>query len=422
MGRSRYLSDGAGILLAGRTMSGSLTFVSVLKGAPYCNTPALASTPQTIPTAAPTGNGGSDLPLVPAILESDDLAPGWASTQPEYRFVGGDCRKIPLTNESVDLIVTSPPYWRKRDYGIKGQIGWEETADDYVANLGRVLSECRRILAHHGNFFLNIGDTYEKRSLAGIPALVESEARKQGFLLRNRIIWSKENGMPDPSSNRLANRHEFVLHFSRNGEYYYDLHGYSKKYGNGSNPGDVWTINVSPTKGAHLAPFPEEIVERAVVAACPLLVDAVSGEPVRRIVKRTAELNTDRPQARRAMELAKENGLTRAHIRAIQSVGITDVGKARLVQNGVDKNKKEVKELAKEAKAALGGYFREFTFAKRATNGWTLEPGHALRRGVVFDPFVGTGTALRVARRLGLSGIGMDIYKWPELVELPWLQ
>lgn len=360
-------------------------------------------------------------PISPPTIEADDLTPGWAETHPFYKFLKGDCREIPLPDESVDLIVTSPPYWRKRDYGIKDQIGWEETADDYVANLGQVLQECRRILAYHGNFFLNIGDTYKNRSLAGVPAMVESEARKQGFLLRNRIIWAKENGMPDPSSNRLANRHEFVLHFSRNGEYYYDLHGYSKQYGNGSNPGDVWNINVLPRKGAHLAPFPEEIVERAIVAACPLLVDTVTGDPVRRVVGRTADLNPERPQARRAMELAEKHGLTPAHIRAIQSVGITDVGKARQVQTGVDRNSKEVQKLAMEAKRILGGYFREFTFAQRVTKSWSLCSGGTLRRGIIFDPFVGTGTTLRVAHRLGLSGIGMDINKWPELMDLSWL-
>ena len=324
-------------------------------------------------------------------------------------------------DESIDLIVTSPPYWRKRDYGIKGQIGLESSPEEYVANVGKVIGECKRILAHHGNLFLNIGDTYENRSLAGIPAQVETEARRQGFLLRNRIVWAKGNGMPDASSNRLANRHEFILHFSRNGEYYYDLHGYSRTYGNGSNPGDVWRFNVSPTGSAHLAPFPEEVVERAIIAACPALVDEVTGEPVRRIVGRTTRLDAARSQARRAMDLAEQHGLTDEHIRAIQAVGITDTGKARLFQNGVDKNKKEVMKLAKEAKAVLGGYYREYTFAQKTTEGWSLESTHSFRRGIVFDPFVGSGTTLRVARRYGLSAVGMDIAKWKELESLPWL-
>ena len=82
------------------------------------------------------------------------------------------------------------------------------------------------------------------------------------------------------------------------------------------------------------------------------------------------ELDPDRPQARRALAIAKENGLTAEHIAAIHATGISDAGKARLVQTGTDKNSKRVQELAREAKAVLGGYFREFTFAKRKMAGW----------------------------------------------------
>src|SRR5206468_2800774 len=131
---------------------------------------------------------------------------------------------------------TSPPYWRKRDYGMSDQIGQEATAAGYVDALRDCLREWRRVLSPTGSIFLNIGDTYHARSLAGIPGRVEAAALDDGWLVRNRIIWAKEGGMPEPARNRLANRHEYVLHLVGRGAYYYDLFGYAAEFGNGTNP------------------------------------------------------------------------------------------------------------------------------------------------------------------------------------------
>jgi DNA modification methylase len=326
----------------------------------------------------------------------------------------GDARRLPdeISAKSVDLIVTSPPYWRKRDYGIKGQIGQEKTSEEYVAAIISALEDWRRVLRPSGSVFLNIGDTYWQKSLQGIPSLVEASARRAGWVLRNRIIWVKRGGMPDPVQDRLAGRHEYILHFAVNG-YYYDLFGYAQCYSigqKGANPGDVWEIAQQRNLGKHLAPFPSEIVERAITLACPYLVCPKCGQPRRRIVKRTADLDMSRPQARRALEIAKEKNLTPQHIAAIQATGISDAGKARLVQTGTDKNTESVRKLAIEAKAILGGYFREFTFAKRQSCGWTdCGCGVPFVPGVVLDPFMGTVTTLDVAARMGRSAIGIDL-------------
>lgn len=326
----------------------------------------------------------------------------------------GDARRLPdhISTNSVDLIVTSPPYWRKRDYGIKGQIGQEKTSEEYVAAIIMALQDWRRVLRPSGSVFLNIGDTYWHKSLQGIPSLVEASARRAGWILRNRIIWVKKGGMPDPVQDRLAGRHEYILHFTVNG-YYYDLFGYAQRYSlgqKGANPGDVWEIAPQRNLGKHLAPFPSEIVERAITLACPTSVCPLCGKPRRRIVKRTAELDMSRPQARRALEIAKEKHLTPEHIAAIQATGISDAGKARLVQNGTDRNAENVRKLAAEAKAILGGYFREFTFAKRQSCGWTdCGCNVTFVPGVVLDPFMGTGTTLDVAANLGRSSIGIDL-------------
>ena len=325
----------------------------------------------------------------------------------------GDARHLPfLPDNHVDLVVTSPPYWRKRDYGFEGQIGQEKTADEYVTAIIDAMSEWRRVLRPSGSVFLNIGDTYWQRSLQGIPSLIEATVRKAGWVLRNRIIWVKKGGMPDPVRDRLAGRHGYILHFAVNG-YYYDLFGYAELYSlgqKGANPGDVWVIAPQRSLGKHLAPFPSEIVERAITLACPQFVCSNCGKPRRRIVERTAELDTSRPQARRALEIAREKKLTPEHIAAIQATGISDAGKARLVQNGTDRNAGNVRKLALEAKAMLGGYFREFTFAKRKSCGWTdCGCGSPFMPGIVLDPFMGTGTTLDVAKRMGRSAIGVDL-------------
>jgi DNA modification methylase len=333
--------------------------------------------------------------------------------EPFYEIHKGDARRLSgVPDNSVDLVVTSPPYWRKRDYGFDQQIGQEQTSEEYVAAIIAALAEWRRVLRPSGSIFLNVGDTYWQKSLQGIPSLIEASARRANWLLRNRIIWMKEGGMPDPARDRLAGRHEYILHFATNG-YYYDLFGYAEHYSpeqKGANPGDVWKIAPQRNLGKHLAPFPSEIVERAITLACPLSVCTTCGKPRQRIVERTMELDASRPQAKRAMEIAQEKKLTPEHIAAIQATGISDAGKARFVQNGTDRNAKHIQKLAKEAKAALGGYFREFTFAKRKSCGWTdCGCEAAFAPGVVLDPFTGTGTTLEVAQRMGRSAIGVDL-------------
>ncbi|MCB2380319.1 hypothetical protein LGH70_22195 [Hymenobacter sp. BT635] len=350
--------------------------------------------------------------LVP-VEASVDMPPP-ASSQPAFvQRILGDATRVSsvIPAKSVDLIVTSPPYWQKRDYGHADQLGQEATPAEYVQALIGAMRDWKKVLKNTGSIFLNVGDTYHKRSLVGIPGRIEAAAVDDGWIVRNRIIWAKTSGMPEPAKNRLASRHEYIIHLVLKPNYYYDLHGYSQKYGNGSNPGDIWYVGLERDTGGHLAPFPSEIVERAITLACPYSVCSHCGTPLEREWKRTAELDESRPQARRAMQLALEHGLGPEHIAAIQATGITDAGKAKSYQNGTGRNSEEVQRLAKHAKKVLGGYFREFTFAKRVTTGWkvcTCGQGEMVP-SVVLDPFVGTGTTLDVAARLGHSAYGIDL-------------
>lgn len=331
--------------------------------------------------------------------------------KPFDKTIFGDARSIPLKSGDADMVVTSPPYWKKRDYGFDGQIGQEPTADEFVRSLLACMDNWKSFLPSWGSVFINIGDTYHNGSLANTPGRLELAAHDAGWTVRNRIVWIKDAGMPDPAKDRLKSRHEYIIHFTmkRRG-YFYDQFGYAEKYGNGTGPNDVWQIGLRRDTSKHLAPYPPELVERILTLACPEQVCVKCGKPRERIVERTAELDPERPQAKRAMELAKEKNLTAAHIAAIQATGISDAGKALSVQTGTGRNSAAVKALAAEAKKALGGYFREFTFAKRKTVGWSdCGCDGPLRPGIVLDPFMGTGTTLRVAKDFGRSAIGVDL-------------
>lgn len=277
----------------------------------------------------------------------------------------------------------------------------------YVAALVKIMNGWKPILKKSGSVFINIGDSYKDGCLLEIPSLLVFAAIRAGWKLRHPMIWEKPNSTPHSANRRLAMREEYILHFTTSGNYYSDLEGYKEQFGSVSN---IWRINPAYHQGEHLAPFPEELVERILFLACPKYVCQQCGTPFVRQTEATAELDESRTQARRALEIFRKSDLTLEHIRAIQAVGISDAGKAIKFQNGAGKNGDEVCRLASEAKKVLGGYFREFTFAKKRTSGWLgCNCEKALKPGLVYDPFAGTKTTLRVAAKLGFSAIGSDL-------------
>jgi len=131
-----------------------------------------------------------------------------------------------IPDESISCIITSPPYWKQRDYGKKNQIGQESTPEEYVQKMVEIGKELRRVLKKDGTFFLNIGDTYVDRNLQMIPARVAIALQKNGWKLRNQIIWYKPNHMPSSIKNRLGNTYEPVFFFIRDDcrkKYFFDL-------------------------------------------------------------------------------------------------------------------------------------------------------------------------------------------------------
>ena len=217
-----------------------------------------------------------------------------------------------MPSASVHCIVTSPPYYKQRDYSTPFQIGNEETPADYVRNLQGVFAECRRVLKDDGTLWLNLGDKYHNGELLGMPWRVALSLKDDGWLLRSDIIWHKPNAMPSSVRNRPTIDHEYVFLFAKSRNYYYDIDSirephvtfspksrmkggrnhFGKKNGtpeNGKNEGDsnlhdgrwdqafhpkgrnrrtVWEIPLSKFRGVHFAVFPERLVELCISAGC----------------------------------------------------------------------------------------------------------------------------------------------------------
>jgi len=182
------------------------------------------------------------------------------------RFLLGDCRSrlAELANASVNTCVTSPPYFGLRDYGAEGQIGLEDTPDAFIAELVRVFREVRRVLRDDGTLWLNLGDSYagswgaqsrglgvgdssslsggqvyaapegthtgsvkrtpglKPKDLIGIPWRVAFALQADGWYLRQDIIWSKPNPMPESVRDRCTKAHEYLFLLSKGPRYYFD--------------------------------------------------------------------------------------------------------------------------------------------------------------------------------------------------------
>jgi len=219
----------------------------------------------------------------------------------------GDCLQTMrlLPSESVNTCVTSPPYFGLRDYGHAGQIGLEQTPDEFVTKLVEVFREVRRILHNDGTLWLNLGDSYgSAKNLLGIPWRVAFALQADGWTLRQDIIWHKPNPMPESVTDRCTKSHEYIFLMSKSERYYFDSEAISEPAihagkvvtnNNGKNGqmGDfgatrggfmkpegvtvkdtrnrrsVWTVPSKPFKGAHFATFPPDLIEPCILAGSP---------------------------------------------------------------------------------------------------------------------------------------------------------
>lgn len=303
-----------------------------------------------------------------------------------------------LPDSSVDCVVTSPPYWGKREYD-NGGIGLETDYRDFVKDLCMIFFELKRVLKGDGSFWLNMGDSYKAKKLLGIPWRVAFELTdNQGWILRNSVIWNKVKSGMDNTKDRLGNVHENVFHFVKSNRYYYDADSVRSK------------------------PRQAKIVNGAVVSGT-----GVSGVRYRRQI----ELSTSLSDGEKL--LARD---------ALDQI-LTDVAEGRLSdfrmvirgqQRSTHSDNEKVSGRAKELRDK-GFYFLKYhPKGSKPTDVWDIIPEDTHKRdlhfapypedlcripilatcpedGIVLDPFCGTGTTLVVAKNLNRKSIGIDISK-----------
>lgn len=208
----------------------------------------------------------------------------------------GDAHQVlqRLPDESVQCIITSPPYWGLRDYGIESQIGLEISLTQFINRLLTVFAEARRVLRDDGVFWLNIGDGYtsgnrgwrapdkknparamstrpdtpeglKPKDLLGIPWRLALALQEDGWFLRADIIWHKPNAMPESVKDRPTRAHEYMFMLTKNERYYYDRQSILEE--NGRNRRSVWNVHTQAFPGAHFATFPPALIEPCIASS-----------------------------------------------------------------------------------------------------------------------------------------------------------
>ena len=135
-----------------------------------------------------------------------------------------------LKDNSVNMIMTSPPYFSQRNYGNDLQIGLETNVEDFISNLMNVFDECKRVLRDDGSLYVVIGDTFVNSCLASVPHRFAIAMMERGWIQRNCIVWRKTNPKPESVKNRLSTSHEFIFFFTKTLDYYFDLDAIRQPY------------------------------------------------------------------------------------------------------------------------------------------------------------------------------------------------
>jgi len=248
------------------------------------------------------------------------------------KIITGNCleKLKELPDCSVNCCITSPPYFSLRNYGADGQIGLEELPEQYVPKIVEVFAEIKRVLRKDGTVWLNLGDSWwnnygggsstmttgnaeavmargrcnrpkhsylKIKDLIGIPWLVAFALQKNGWYLRQEIIWHKPNACPESVFDRCTKAHETIFLLSKSSKYYFDAKAIAEPAVSTANKPDdqktlrnkrsVWTVPVGRLKEAHFATFPLQLIEPCVLAGCPedgVILDPFGGAGTTAIV------------------------------------------------------------------------------------------------------------------------------------------
>ena len=323
-------------------------------------------------------------------IESEDKLP---------LFLTGDSLLVlkSFPSNSIDCIITSPPYWGQRDYS-NGGIGLEDKPEIFIANLLDIIKELYRVVKPTGSFWLNIGDTYSNKSLQGIPWRVAIKMMdEQKWILRNSIIWNKHKGGLQSSNDRLRNVHENFFHFVKKAKgYYYDAN----------------SIRTKPREAS--------VKNGSVVSAT-----GVTG--IR--YKRQIELSTSLSETEKANAFSQLN-------KVLERISLGEISDFRMIirnqQRTTHSDSANVSGRAKELNEK-GFYFLMYNpNGTLPSDVWDIMPEDTQKRekhfaaypedlcripilatcpvdGIVLDPFCGTGTTSKVALHFNRKSIGIDL-------------
>lgn len=310
-------------------------------------------------------------------------------------IINGDALSVlrNMQSESVNVCVTSPPYYGLRDYGTDGQIGMEQTPEEYIEKLVEVFREVRRVLRPDGTLWVNIGDSYattsggqpptntrnscghtakkvpagyKKKDLIGIPWMLAFALRADGWYLRQDIIWQKPNCMPESVKDRCTKSHEYIFLLSKSPKYYFDAEAISE-------------------------PIAESTVKR-----CMQNIDAQEGS-----YRQPGKTNGPMKAALPRFGGSKYGDSTAAEART--KSGKEYIAKAR-------RNKRDVWSVSTHG--FKGAHFA--VFPEELIRPCILAGAPA--GGVVIDPFFGSGTVGAVAMQEGRNFIGIELN--PEYVSI----